>query len=391
GCRGVSHYLEHLVLVGRNAQHEDQALRFFADGASNGWTTHAATGFSHSFPSGPDAVERLDRLFAFYGARLRDFSATPADAARERNVVRQEHDWRVGSSPYVGAARAASAFLTPDHPLGRWPIADPQTIAAYTVEEAQAFHARWYRRANVAFVVAGPIDAEALRAIAEQRLPPAEPDAAPARRDWLAQPPAPTPETRVFAAADARISEPSVSLIKLVPAPPGDHARAQAQRWLINEFLTSRLPGGPHADLVDRAEVARSLRRVGIEAPMQGLWQFTFDATPEAHVAPPALANALRDWLADFARRGLDEATLARLKQRYALAQERGARSAQSRAARLADWLAAPTAQRPDPARLADMPRLVAETTKAEIDAALAMLAAPGREAELHYAPAGAP
>ena len=28
-CCGHAHYLEHLVLVGRNTQHSDQAMRFF--------------------------------------------------------------------------------------------------------------------------------------------------------------------------------------------------------------------------------------------------------------------------------------------------------------------------------------------------------------------------
>ena len=36
-CRGLAHYLEHLVLVGRNPEHKEIALRFFPDGVSNGW------------------------------------------------------------------------------------------------------------------------------------------------------------------------------------------------------------------------------------------------------------------------------------------------------------------------------------------------------------------
>jgi secreted Zn-dependent insulinase-like peptidase len=33
-CRGLAHYLEHLVLVGRNPEHAAIALRFFSDGYS---------------------------------------------------------------------------------------------------------------------------------------------------------------------------------------------------------------------------------------------------------------------------------------------------------------------------------------------------------------------
>ena len=42
-CRGLAHYLEHLVLVGRNPEHKDAAVRFFADGYANGTTSPRAT------------------------------------------------------------------------------------------------------------------------------------------------------------------------------------------------------------------------------------------------------------------------------------------------------------------------------------------------------------
>jgi zinc protease len=60
-CKGIAHYLEHLVLVGRNAQHGDQAMRFFTDGGSNGFTSMKTTRYVHSFPAAaPDVAERLE-------------------------------------------------------------------------------------------------------------------------------------------------------------------------------------------------------------------------------------------------------------------------------------------------------------------------------------------
>src|SRR3712207_9403933 len=46
-CRGVAHYLEHLLLAGRNPDHTESASRFFSDGYANGWTSHKATAFVH--------------------------------------------------------------------------------------------------------------------------------------------------------------------------------------------------------------------------------------------------------------------------------------------------------------------------------------------------------
>ncbi len=83
-CRGLAHYLEHLLLVGRNPDHKEIALRFFPDASSNGWTSQRATVYVHSMPAreqGPRAD--LEKLFAFYAARLKDFSISDADAERE--------------------------------------------------------------------------------------------------------------------------------------------------------------------------------------------------------------------------------------------------------------------------------------------------------------------
>src|SRR5262249_44837327 len=71
-CRGLAHYLEHLVLVGRNPEHKEIALRFFPDASSNGWTSQRATVYLHTIPArdeGPRAD--LEKLFAFYAARLK--------------------------------------------------------------------------------------------------------------------------------------------------------------------------------------------------------------------------------------------------------------------------------------------------------------------------------
>ena len=155
-CRGLAHYLEHLVLVGRNPEHKSGGLRFFPDGSANGWTSQRATGYVHSMPAregGPRAD--IEKLFAFYAARLKDFSITEADAERERNVVRQEHDWRVASRPSTSFVRKLDRLLLPDHPAGQWVIGTADDINNFTLDEARAFHRAWYVINNVDFIAAG--------------------------------------------------------------------------------------------------------------------------------------------------------------------------------------------------------------------------------------------
>jgi zinc protease len=57
-CRGMAHYLEHIVLVGRNPEHRDSAVRMFSGASANGWTSSRATvylspNWSSSFASMP--------------------------------------------------------------------------------------------------------------------------------------------------------------------------------------------------------------------------------------------------------------------------------------------------------------------------------------------------
>ena len=170
-CRGLAHYLEHLVLVGRNPEHKEIALRFFPDGNSNGWTSQRATVYVHTMPSREDGPRAdLEKLFGFYAARLKDFAISEADAERERRVVRQEHDWRVGSKPFVRFARKLDGLLVPDHPYGQWVIGTTDDIGRFSLDDARALHRSWYVLNNVDFVVMADIDAATLKEIADKAL-----------------------------------------------------------------------------------------------------------------------------------------------------------------------------------------------------------------------------
>src|SRR5262245_6108266 len=170
-CRGLAHYLEHLMLVGRNSEHKELALRFFPGGYSNGWTSRRATVYVHSVPARPEGPRAdLEKLFAFYAARLKNFTISDADAERERNVVRQEHDWRIASKPFVVLARKLDRLRIPDHPVGQWVIGTAEDIDRFTLNDARAFHRAWYAINNVDFVVMSDIEPATLKGIADQAL-----------------------------------------------------------------------------------------------------------------------------------------------------------------------------------------------------------------------------
>ena len=241
-CRGVAHYLEHLMLVGRNPEHKEIALRFFSDGSSNGWTSQRATAYVHSMPTrenGPRAD--LEKLFEFYAARLKDFAVSDADAERERNVVRQEHDWRVASRPFVRLARRLDRLLVPDHPSGQWVIGTAKDIDGLTLDQARAFHRAWYVINNVDFVVMADIEPAALKEIADRALASLERRALPPRA--FAKQPTIFDGRIDILDQDATIQRPGVYFKKLVRVEEDDVYAIGAVRMLVTNFLASRLPG----------------------------------------------------------------------------------------------------------------------------------------------------
>ena len=108
-CRGLAHYLEHLVLVGRNPEHKERRAAVLSRRQLQRLDQPACHRLRAFDPAREGAARRLEKLFGFYAARLKDFSISEADAERERNVVRQEHDWRVGSRPSTASPASSTA------------------------------------------------------------------------------------------------------------------------------------------------------------------------------------------------------------------------------------------------------------------------------------------
>ena len=384
---GIAHYLEHLVLVGRNDGFGDASVRFFADGNANGWTNSRATGYIHSFPAGArDAAERLDRLFQFYAGRLKDFSITPEDAARERNVVRQEHDWRYASSPTAATWMEVSRYLYAGHPFADWTIGRPETIAAFTVDEARTFLRRWYRKGNVWFIVTGPVAPDVVRAAAERHLAALDGSPPPAR-GWLENRLDPRPETREFRRADRRIGTPSVTVNRLVKAPDGDRIRSQAALMLISGFLGSKLSRSPHSALVEGdAPVAAAMTGAGVEVGPPGTLLLSLGGVPEEGRSLDDVRTALDEYRKALVARGFDQGVLDRLKRRFARDYARSKEEPQTAPQRLIGWLTRPLPYE----ALQSVPEVVASITLDEVNAHLAAFAGGAREAVIILQPEGA-
>lgn len=377
-CRGVAHYLEHLLLTGRNPDHTETAFRFFADGYANGWTTQKATAFVHRIAPRRTEGETggqmpdLERLFAFYANRLRGFEVSAADALRERNVVLQEYHSRVGNTPFGRFRVRFEEVLLDGHPLGQPVIGAPKTIAALTLEEARQFHARWYAPNNTTVIVAGNLDSEAVRAMAARTFGATEPRLLPLRRGWEA--PNIGPEHLNLVVKDAQVKRRSVRYAKLVRVDETESLRSA--RRLLAAFLTSQLAGSPHDTLVEQQGVTDGVA-AGAVRHLPGLYRVWLSAEPNPDTNPEQLAEALRRYLNDLvARGGPDASILERLKRRFATDTVAASLSGERVMGRVIDWVA--NGEPYD--SLAELPHRIAVTTPDDVVHLLTALAGPGRE-----------
>ncbi len=372
-CRGLAHYLEHLILVGRNADHGETAFRFFPEGSSNGWTSHRATGYVHRFPKRATLDADLEKLFAFYANRLKGFEVSPEDAARERNVVLQEYNVRIGNNPFALFQRRLERMLLPDHPLGQSVGGTPETIAELTVDDAKAFHRTWYTRNNVHFVVSGDIDELALKAVVERTLS-GLPEAPVPEREWR-KPFAVEPLDATIRETSDAVRRRSVSTSRIVRMEDDDPALRPARALLVS-FLRSQLPGSPHDFLVERENVTDGVGFADVARLIPGVYRVTLAAEPHDESDPDRVAVALRAYWRELAERGIDERNLERLKRRFEEAQRLADREGDRIYGRVVDWLGMGN----EYDTLAVWPRRIAAVTVADVNRLIRGLAVPGRE-----------
>ena len=382
-CKGLAHYLEHLVLVGRNPEHKDIAVRFFPDASSNGWTNTRATAYVHTVPAregGPKAD--LERLFSFYAARLRDFAITEEEAARERNVVLQEHDWRVGSSPVRRFERQLDRELLPDHPAGLWTIGTRESIAGLTPGEAKTFHATWYVINNVYFAVKADIAASDLKAIADRALAGLETKPLPARA--LARSPAVAAGRQDFTETGTHIKHASVIYKKLVHMEEPNAIAHMAVRAILTDFLRSRLPGSPYRALIDTGDLAAGAPQVSLEriAPKSFVLRMSAEVAPDANAE--ALLAAIGSYVSHLSDVAPTPDVVERLKRRFADNRTNADQDPSAVYSRLIGWLASRNSYE----SYADWPGRIAAVSAADVAQIMVLLSAPGKVVTGILAPA---
>ena len=162
---GVSHFLEHLLFKGTSSRSAQEISRSVdrIGGDFNAFTAKEYTAYYCRLPArhGAFAVELLGDVLVH--PALRD-----ADVESERQVILEELAMD-DDAPDDVANRAFVRQLFADHPLGRDPAGDRQTVTAISADDVRRFFGERYGAGSMVVSIAGPHDHdEVLAAVVEQ-------------------------------------------------------------------------------------------------------------------------------------------------------------------------------------------------------------------------------
>ena len=165
GQSGMAHFIEHLMFNGTSSTEEGEYKRIIG---RNGGSTNAYTAADVTAYYATIARDRLETVMRLEADRMTGVVFETQNFEAERQVVLEERLQRTENTPSGLFREQLRAASWQAHPYGRPLIGWRHEIEALTQEQVEAYYRRHYGPANALLVVAGDIDAESLRPLAER-------------------------------------------------------------------------------------------------------------------------------------------------------------------------------------------------------------------------------
>jgi zinc protease len=331
GSSGIAHFLEHLMFKGTEAIPPGQFSKIVArnGGEDNAFTNHDVTAYFQRV-----AKDRLPTVMAMEADRMANLRLSEEDVVTERNVILEERRSRVDNDPSSILQEQMMAALYANHPYGIPIIGWSHEIAALDREDALGFYKRFYAPNNALLVIAGDVEPDEVRKLAEEtygKLPP-----------------------HASLNGRSRPREPEHYAPVKVELEDARAGRMTVQRYYLTPSYATAEPGEAEAlDLLMRiaasGSVSRLYKRLVIEqkkAASAGGWysdsglddgRVAFYAIGAEKVTPAELEAAMDGVIAELRETGVTQGELDRARSAY-LAEFIYTQDSQSRMARHFGW-----------------------------------------------------
>ena len=261
GKSGIAHFFEHLMFKGTSNYGPGVFSARIADigGRENAFTSYDYTAYYQQV-----APEALPEMMAMEADRMTNLILTDDVIGPERDVIIEERNMRVENDPRALLSEEVSATLYQNHPY-RFPVIGwMHEIVKLNRDDAIDFYRRYYAPNNAILVVAGDVEAQTVRKLAQDtygrvargpelppRLRPTEPE---------------QNTRRTVTLADARVGVPNFSERWVVPS----YTTAKEGEAEALDILAEVLGGGVRSRLYQELVV-----RQGIAASAMAYYQST--------------------------------------------------------------------------------------------------------------------
>ncbi len=230
----------------------------------------------------------------------------------ERQVVLEERRSRIGNEPGSQLWEMIGATMYLNHPYRRPVIGWEHEIRQLSTEGALAFYRRWYAPNNAILIVAGDVDADEVRPLAERYYGVIPRGEVPERRR-VEEPP--QHAGRSVTLESERVRQPSFSISYLAPSYRTDENRQAYALQVLDDIMGGGATSRLYRALVVEQGLAASAGS-HYDASSLDLTTFVFRASPRIGVEVETLEAALRAEIARILAVGVSEAEVAASKRR---------------------------------------------------------------------------
>ncbi|QIB33893.1 M16 family metallopeptidase [Ancylobacter pratisalsi] len=309
GKSGIAHFLEHLMFKGTESHPAGEFSQVVGKlgGQENAFTSQDYTAYFQRV-----AKENLGTVMDFEADRMTGLVLTDEVVLPERDVVLEERRMRTDNDPSSQLSEAAQAAMYVNHPYAHPIIGWEDEIKKLNREDALAFYRRFYTPNNAILVVAGDVQPDEVKKLAEGTYGKVKPRAETAERIRPQEPP--PRASRRLVLADARVGQPNLARAYLVPSYRNDKKESVALDVL------SQILGGGSTGRLYRTLVAEKGLAAGAGSWYQSTaldeTRFAISASPRPEVTMETLEQALDQVIGDLAKNGPDAGELERAKTR---------------------------------------------------------------------------
>ena len=315
GTTGVAHVLEHMLFKGTAKVPAGEFSRRVAalGGQENAFTSRDYTGYFQQIPA-----KRLEEVMRLESDRFAHNQWPDGEFKRELEVVKEERRMRTDDQPRAQLFEQLNAAAFVASPYRRPVVGWMSDLESLTAEDARQFYRRWYVPANAVLVVAGDVDVQRVRALAEKYYGRIPARAVPARKPQAE--PVQTGMRRVTVKAPAE--QAYVALAFRAPAVQSLTAPSATDRDALALVVLSAVLSGYDGARLERA-LTQGANRIADSASSsasvmgRGPAQFFLSGVPAQGQSAQALEDGLRAELARVATEGVSAAELERVKTQW--------------------------------------------------------------------------